>query len=139
MQYRFARTLSTLVAGGIPLVISLDIVARAVGNLRFEEAVLGVTQRVKEGEALWKSLEDTGLFSDMAVEMIKVGESTGALADMLAQVSDFLDEEIDHELGIIVSLVEPVMLILMAVIVATILLAIYYPLLKIYSQAKGGM
>jgi type IV pilus assembly protein PilC len=145
---RFTRTLSTLVSGGIPVVASLEIVARAVGNTRFEEALLGVTQRVREGEALWQSLEETGLFSEMSVEMmlfsemsvemIKVGESTGALAEMLSQVSDFLDEEIDHRLGIVVSLVEPIMLIVMAAIVATILLAIYYPLLKIYAQTKGG-
>lgn len=135
---RFTRTLGTLVSGGIPLVTALEIVARAVGNTRFEEALLEVTQQVREGEALWQSLERTGLFSEMAIEMIKVGESTGSLPDMLAQVSDFLDDEIDHQLGLIVSLVEPIMLIFMAAIVATMLLAIYYPLLKIYSQTQIG-
>jgi type IV pilus assembly protein PilC len=135
---RFTRTLGTLVSGGIPLVTGLEIVARAVGNTRFEQALLEVTQQVREGESLWNSLERTGLFSEMSIEMIKVGESTGSLPDMLAQVSDFLDEEIDHQLGLIVSLVEPLLLIFMAAIVATILLAIYYPLLKIYSQTQIG-
>lgn len=134
---RFTRTLSTLVAGGIPLVAGLEIVARAVGNARFEEALAGVSQRVTEGEALWHSLEETGLFSEMSIEMIKVGESTGALAEMLTQVSDFLDEEIEHKLSTIVSLVEPVMLVIMAAVVATVLLAIYSPLLKIYAESKG--
>ena len=137
---RFTRTLGTLVSGGIPLVPSLEIVARAVGNTVFEVALLDVVRKVREGSALWESLEESGLFSDMSIEMIKVGESTGALPDMLTQVSDFLDEEIDHQLGTIVTIVEPVMLILMAVVVATILLAIYYPMLQLYGGgARGGI
>src|SRR5262249_651014 len=95
---RFSRTLATLVSGGIPLVTSLEITAGAVGNLGYTQAGDGVARKVKEGEALWESLEKTGLFSPMSVEMIKVGESTGALEEMLSSVSDFLDEEIDSQL-----------------------------------------
>ena len=131
---RFSRTLATLVSGGIPLVTSLEITAGAAGNVVFQRAIEGVSRKVKEGEALWESLEKTGLFSSMSVEMIKVGESTGALEEMLTSVSDFLDEEIDARLTNLVSIIEPLVLIFMAVLVGGILLAIYYPLL----QAYGG-
>lgn len=130
----FARTLSTLVSGGIPLVTSLEITAGAISNAVFTREIKVVAGRVKEGQSLWESLEKTGLFTDMSIEMIKVGESTGALEEMLTAVADFLDEEIDAKLSMIVSFIEPIMLITMAVIVGGILLAIYMPLL----QAYGG-
>jgi len=135
---RFARTLSTLAAGGIPLVTSLEITSGSVGNAVYEKAVDTVARRVKEGEAMWDSMEKTGLFSDMTVEMIKVGESTGALEEMLTNVADFLDEEIEQKISTLVSLVEPLMLVFMAIVVGTILLAIYYPLLKLYSGSQIG-
>ena len=78
------------------------------------------------------------LFGDMTVEMIKVGESTGALEEMLTNVADFLDEEIEQKISTLVALVEPLMLVFMAIIVGTILLAIYYPLLKLYSGSQMG-
>ena len=135
---RFTRTLSTLVAGGIPLVSSLEITTQAVGNAVFERSIEAVAGRVKEGESMWESMEKTGLFTDMTVEMIKVGESTGALEEMLTNVSDFLDEEIDQRVSTLVALVEPLMLVFMAIVVGTILLAIYYPLLKLYSGSQMG-
>jgi type IV pilus assembly protein PilC len=135
---RFTRTLSTLTAGGIPLVTSLEITATASGNAVFEKAIIGVAQRVKEGESMWESMEKTHLFNDMTIEMIKVGESTGALEEMLTNVSDFLDEEIDQRISTLVALVEPLMLVFMAIVVGTILLAIYYPLLKLYSGSQMG-
>ena len=135
---RFARTLSTLVAGGIPLVTSLEITARSLGNAVYEQGVDGTARRVKEGESMWESLEKSALFSDMTIEMIKVGESTGSLEEMLTNVADFLDEEIDQKLSTLVSMVEPLMLVFMALVVGTILLAIYYPLLKLYSGSQIG-
>lgn len=133
---RFTRTLSTLIAGGIPLVASLDISARAVGNRIFEEKMLGVGQKVREGEALWESLDKTGLVTDMAIEMIKVGESTGALEEMLGNVATFYDEEIDARLTTLVSLMEPAMLVFMAGVISVMLMAIYLPLIRSYSAAK---
>jgi type IV pilus assembly protein PilC len=114
---RFVRTLGTLLSGGIPAVSAIGIAGRAVGNLEFERQLLEVERKVREGSALWQALEATGLFSDLAIEMTKVGESTGALSDMLVSVSEFYDEEID------------------VLIVAMMLLAIYMPLLRSYSQA----
>jgi type IV pilus assembly protein PilC len=134
---RFVRTLGTLIAGGIPVVAAMGISARAVGNLVFERALLEVERKVREGGGLWQGLEETHLFSDIAIEMTKVGESTGALAEMLTNVSDFYDEEIDNRLATLMALMEPVMLIGMGIIVAMMLLAMYLPLLRSYSLTGG--
>ncbi|HSP06509.1 MAG TPA: type II secretion system F family protein [Acidobacteriota bacterium] len=122
------RTLHTLLAGGIPLVNAIDVAAGAVGNNLISAELGQVSSRVKEGEPLWRSLDSTGLITHMAIEMIKVGEETGALEEMLKNIADFYDEEIDTSLGNILSIVEPVMLVIMGLIIATILLAMYYPL-----------
>jgi type IV pilus assembly protein PilC len=134
---RFVRTQGTLLAGGITVVAALGISARAVGNLVFERALLDVERKVREGGSLWLGLEETNLFSDIAVEMTKVGESTGALSEMLVNVSDFYDEEIDNKLATLMALMEPVMLIGMGIIVALMLLAMYLPLLRSYSLTGG--
>lgn len=136
-QNRFTRTLGTLQAGGIPLVSSLELAARAVGNAVYEKALLEVAGKVREGQSLWESLDATGLLSDIAVQMIKVGESTGALDEMLKNASDFTDEEIDANLERMMSLVEPLMLVFMALVVAVMLLSIYYPLIQAYSQTTA--
>ncbi len=135
-QNRFTRTLGTLQAGGIPLVTSLELSARAVDNAIFEKALLGVAERVREGQSLWESLDRTTLMSDMTVQMVKVGESTGALDEMLQNASDFTDEEIDARLGRLVSLIEPIMLICMAVVVSIMLLSVYYPLIELYGKSR---
>jgi len=127
---RFSRTLGTLVSGGIPLVSSLEIAGPAAGNLVFETRLAGVSRRVREGNALASSLDETGLFSDLALEMIKVGESTGALQEMLENVSQLYDEEIDSSLQTIEALMVPVMLLFMGVVIASVILAIYLPLIK---------
>ena len=129
-QNRFTRTLATLVSGGIPLVISIEMAARAVGNAYYEREMLGVANKVREGQALWESLERSGLVSDIAVEMVKVGESTGALVEMLDNTSEFAEEEIDHRLNKLVTLIEPLMLIFMALVVTGMLLAFYLPLIR---------
>jgi len=136
-QNRFTRTLGTLQAGGIPLVTSIDLAARATGNTVFERELLKVVVKVREGEPLWQSLDQTGLLSDIAVQMIKVGESTGALEEMLHQSSDFTDAEIDTRLTRLVSLVEPLMLVFMAFVVAGMLMSIYLPLIQAYGQGRG--
>jgi type IV pilus assembly protein PilC len=136
-QNRFTRTLGTLQSGGIPLVSSLELAAGGVGNAVYEQALMGVADRVREGESLWESLDRTGLFSDIAVQMIKVGESTGAMDEMLTSTSDFTDEEIDAQLTRMMSLIEPLMLIFMAFVVGIMLLSVYYPLLQAYGQSTA--
>jgi type IV pilus assembly protein PilC len=135
-QNRFTRTLSTLLAGGIPLVTSLELAARAVGNFVFEKELMGVTVRVREGQPLWESLEATGYISEMAIEMVKVGESTGALVEMLDNASEFSEEEIDYRLSKMVTMIEPLMLVFMAVIVTGMILAIYMPLFQAVGSSK---
>jgi len=135
-QNRFTRTLSTLLSGGIPLVTSLELAARAVGNYVFEKALLGVTVQVREGQPLWECLERTGYVSEMAVEMVKVGESTGSLVEMLDNASEFSEEEIDYRLSKMVTMIEPLMLVFMAVIVTGMILAIYMPLFQAVGQSK---
>jgi type IV pilus assembly protein PilC len=134
---RFMRTLATLISGGIPVVTALGISARAVGNRHFESKLLDVERKVREGGSLWQGLEETGLFSDIAIEMTKVGESTGSLHDMLANVSDFYDEEIATLIARVMVFLEPVILICMGAFVAVIMIAIYLPLLRSYSQSSG--
>lgn len=133
-QNRFTRTLATLQAGGIPLVQSVEMAARAVGNRLFETRLFSVAGKVREGQSLWESVEETRLMSHISVEMIKVGESTGALVDMLNDVSEFTEQEIEHKLQRLVSLIEPLLLIFMAVVVGGMLMAIYLPMI----QAAGS-
>ena len=132
----FTRTLGTLLEGGIPLVQALDIASPALRNQAFRSAVAKTSVRVREGQPLWESLEQTGLMTDLAVEMVKVGESTGSLETMLSNVADFYDEEIDSDLTTLTSLLEPAMLVIMGFLIAMILLALYLPLLESYSTSR---
>lgn len=134
---RFARTLSTLVAGGIPLVSCLEVLGRSIGTPIFRDAVFSVERKIREGAGLWSSLDETELFPDLLIEMVKVGESSGSLAEMLTHVADFTDQEIEHELQTLVALVEPILLVFMAVVVATIVLAMFLPMLKLYAESQS--
>jgi type IV pilus assembly protein PilC len=135
---RYARTLSTLVSGGIPLVTCLEVVGRAIGTPLYTDGTRELTAKVREGASLWGSMEESKLFPEMMIEMVKVGESSGTVAEMLEHVADFTDQEIEHDLQTLTSLIEPLLLVAMAVMVGTILFAIYYPLLQVYSQANPG-
>ena len=106
-----------------------------MGNLDFQRRLEKVERRVREGSALWSSLEETGLFDDLALEMTRVGESTGSLNDMLENISEFYEDEIDTRLETTMSLLEPLMLIFMGLIIAMMLLAIYLPLMRGYAQS----
>ena len=134
---QFARALATLVGAGTPLVTALEISTGSVGNRRVSDAVASVVPKVREGAELWRSLEQTGQFTSLAVEMIKVGEATGALEEMLTNVSDFYDEAIEARLQTIINLIEPVILIVMGGVIATILLSVYLPMFTILSNIKG--
>jgi type IV pilus assembly protein PilC len=130
---QLARTLSTLLGGGLPLVSAIDIASRSMGNRFLSGETLEVGQRVKEGESFAAALAARGTFPDVFVKMAEVGESTGALQEMLASLADFYDEEIETELGRFVSLVEPVLLIIMGLVIASLLLALYMPLFQLTS------
>jgi type IV pilus assembly protein PilC len=134
---QLARTLSTLLAGGLPLLNALEVAAASIGNRAIAQAVGGATGRIKEGASLTTALESTHMFEALPLEMVKVGEQTGALGDMLGAVSDFYDEELDNRIATMLSLVEPVLLVLMAVIVAGLLLAFYLPMFEAISAMQS--
>jgi type IV pilus assembly protein PilC len=132
-----ARTLSTLLGGGIPLVQALDIAGRAMSNRFLSSEVDVVRQRVQEGHPFAASLAARGVFPDVAVKMVEVGESTGALQEMLNSLAEFYDEEIDTEVGRFITIIEPLLLILMGIIIAGVVLALYMPLFELSSVAGG--
>jgi type IV pilus assembly protein PilC len=130
---QMCRTLGTLVAGGIPIVTALDVVGEAMSNEVFKQGLRQVKLDVLEGQALWSSMEKTKMMTDLSVEMIEVGESTGALAEMLDQVSQFYDEELSTSVERFVALLEPTLLLVMAVVIAVVVLSVYMPLFSMYN------
>jgi type IV pilus assembly protein PilC len=134
---QFTRSLATLLGGGTPLVPAMENAADAIGNTHVSRRVRNVVTRVREGGELWRALESTGIFTNLTIEMIKVGEMSGALEEMLSSVSDFYDEEIDVRLARVISFVEPAILVGMGGVIVTILLSVYLPIFRIMSQIKG--
>ncbi len=128
---QLARTLATLLGGGIPLVNSLDIASRSTGNRYLGTELEIVAQRVREGQGFAATLLERKTVPDVAVKMIEVGESTGALQEMLNSLADFYDEEIDTEVGRFVTLIEPALLVIMGIVIAAIVLALYMPLFQL--------
>jgi type IV pilus assembly protein PilC len=132
------RTLATLLGGGLPLLNALEVAASSVGNRALGQAVGGATGRIREGASLTVALESTRMLEALPLEMVKVGEQTGALGDMLSSVADFYDEELDTQMATVLSLVEPVLLVVMAVIVAGMLLAFYLPMFQAISAVQAA-
>jgi type IV pilus assembly protein PilC len=130
---QLARTLATLLGGGIPLVNALEIAGRSIGNRHMARELEQVAQSVREGQGLAATMRTTGLFPDVAVKMTEVGEATGALQEMLNSLSEFYDEEIETNMDRFVTLVEPVLLITMGLVIAALLLALYMPLFQLTS------
>jgi type IV pilus assembly protein PilC len=132
----FSRTLSTLLTGGLPLVPSLETAARSIDSRQIGNAVYRSVETVREGRGLSVSLQQTKVFPELAIEMIEVGESTGALPQMLNSVAEFFEEDVQTNLTAAMSLIEPLILIVMGLVVVTILIALYLP---IFSLSAGGM
>jgi type IV pilus assembly protein PilC len=132
----FCRSLATLLAGGMPLVPSLEIAVSAVGNAQIRERLEPTIQKVREGEPFHQSLEQSGVFTDLAIDMVQVGEATGGLDEMLANVSDFFDDQVETRMQRLLTLVEPAMLVFMGIVVALILISLYLPLFSALSQTQ---
>jgi type IV pilus assembly protein PilC len=128
---QMARTLATLLGGGIPLVNSLEVTARSLSNQYMATELDAATQRVREGQALAASLNARRVVPDVALKMIEVGESTGALQDMLGSLADFYDEEVETSVARFVTLIEPTLLVIMGVVIAVLVLALYMPLFQL--------
>lgn len=132
----FCRSLATLLSGGLPVVGALETSVAAVGNSYVRGRLEPIVQEVREGSSIYLALEKSGVATDIAVDMVQVGETTGALGEMLSDVADFLDEEVEVKLQRILSLLEPVMLVLMGFIVAALLVAVYLPLFGLLGDAQ---
>ncbi len=127
----FARTLSTLLTGGLPLVPSLETAARSISSSRISKSVFTSVTSVREGKGLSTSLNKTGVFPALSTEMIEVGESTGALPQMLNSVAEFFEEDVQTALTASLALIEPAILIVMGVVVVVILIALYLPIFSL--------
>jgi type IV pilus assembly protein PilC len=134
---QMARTLGTLLAGGIPLVNALDIVVRAMSNRHLASELTAVGRAVREGQSFSGALLARREFPDVAVKMAEVGESTGALQEMLHSLADFYDEEIETEVSRFITLVEPILLVIMGVLIALVVIALYLPLFELSSVVGG--
>ncbi len=130
---QLARTVATLLGGGIPLVNALEIATRAIGNRYMGRELAAVTVKVREGVGFSSALLASGAFPDVAIKMVEVGESTGALQEMLTSLADFYDEDIETEIARYVTLVEPAMLVFMGAVIAGLVLALYMPLFQLSS------
>jgi len=128
---RFSRTLGTLLASGVPILQALIITRDTSGNVHVANALNIVHDRVKEGDNVGKPLEATKIFPDMVTSMVDVGEETGALPEMLNRVADTYDEEVDNSVAGLTSIIEPIMIVFMAVVVGTIVIALFLPIISI--------
>ena len=134
---RFTRTLGTLVSSGVPILQALTIVKETSGNVIVGSAVAAVHESVKEGETITAPLEASGVFPPMVISMVDVGEQTGALPEMLMKIADNFDEEVDNAVAAMTSLLEPIMIVFLAVIVGSIVIALFLPLITLMENVGG--
>ena len=135
---RFCRTLSTLLASGVSILEALDITARTSGNAIVEEAILTTRKSIERGETIAQPLKETDVFPPMVVQMIGVGEATGALDTMLSKIADFYEEEVDVAVAGLLTLLEPMMIALLGGIVGGIVIAMYMPIFSLISKLTGN-
>ncbi len=137
---RFSRTLGTLVTSGVPILQALNITRETAGNSVIATAIGKVHDSVKEGESIVQPLEASGVFPPMVISMIDVGEETGQLPEMLLKVAEVYDDEVDNAVAGLTSLLEPIMIVFLAIVVGTIVIALFLPLISIISgmQQQGG-
>lgn len=130
---RFSRTLETMSAAGVPLVEAMESVAGATGNIIYHNASLKIKDEVSQGTQLQTSMRNTGLFPNMAIQMVSIGEESGSLDDMLAKVADFYETEVDNAVDALTSLLEPIIMSVLGVLVGGLIVAMYLPIFKLGS------
>ena len=133
---KFTRTLGTMIASGVPILDALDIVAKSAGNKVIERAIYFVREKISEGSNMAEPLAKTNVFPSMVVQMIAVGESTGAMDTMLQKIADFYEEEVEVAVGSLTKLLEPLMMVFIGGIVGTVLIAMYLPIFEIAGNVK---
>jgi len=131
---RFCRTLATLISSGVPILDGLEITARTSGNVIIEDAIMSTRKSIERGETISAPLRETNVFPSMVVQMIGVGEATGALDTMLAKIADFYEEEVDAAVAGLLTLLEPIMIAFLGVIVGGIVIAMYLPIFDLISK-----
>jgi type IV pilus assembly protein PilC len=134
---KFTRTLGTMVSSGVPIMDGLEIVAKTAGNKIIEEAIYGVRQAISEGKTMAEPLAACGVFPPMVVQMIAVGEATGAMDAMLNKIADFYDDEVDDAVGALTSMMEPLLMVFLGTTVGGLVIAMYLPIFKL-AGAVGG-
>jgi len=134
---RFCRTLSTLLASGVSILEALDITARTAGNAIIEEAIVTTRKSIERGETIAAPLKETNVFPSMVVQMISVGEATGALDTMLGKIAEFYEEEVDTAVAGLLTLLEPIMIFFLGVVVGGIVIAMYMPIFDLISKLTG--
>jgi type IV pilus assembly protein PilC len=135
---RFTRTLGTLIASGVPILAGLEITARTAGNKIISEAIMTARASIREGETVAAPLKASGVFPPMVVQMISVGEQTGALDEMLTKIAVFYEAEVDTAVDTMTSVIEPIMIVVMGGIVGGMVVAMYLPMFKLISVVSGG-
>jgi type IV pilus assembly protein PilC len=133
---RFTRTLGTMLSSGVPILDALEIVAKTAGNRTIEAAILHVRIKISEGKNIAGPLAETGVFPPMVVQMIGVGEATGAMDQMLSKIADFYDDEVDVAVGALTSMLEPVMMVVLGGIVGFFMIAMYLPIFSMADNVK---
>ena len=134
---RFSRTLGTLVTSGVPILQALNITRDTAGNVIIAEAVNKVHDAVKEGESIVAPLEASGVFPPMVISMVDVGEETGQLPEMLLKIAEVYDDEVDNAVEALTSMLEPIMIVFLALSVGTIVIALFLPLIKIIEKMQN--
>ena len=130
---RFSRTLGTLISSGVPILDGLNIVSRASGNRTIETAILNARASIREGETIADPLNRSGIFPPMVIQMISVGESTGALDSMLSKIADFFDDEVDITVTNLTSLLEPLLMVFLGVVIGGVVISMYLPIFQMAS------
>ncbi|MEQ8160986.1 MAG: type II secretion system F family protein, partial [Smithellaceae bacterium] len=130
---KFSRTLSTMMNSGVPILEGLNIVSKTAGNVVVESALIKTRQNISEGRTIAEPLSETGIFPPMVVQMIAVGEATGALDTMLSKIADFYDDEVDAAVAAMTALLEPIMMVFLGGVVGGMIIAMYLPIFKMAS------
>jgi type IV pilus assembly protein PilC len=133
----FTRTLGTMIASGVPMLEAMDITARTAGNAVVEKAILGVRKAVETGRTIVDPLRETGVFPNIVVQMIGVGEQTGSLDAMLQKIADFFEDDVDAAVGDLLTAMEPMIILFLGVVVGGVVISMYLPLFSLISKLAG--
>jgi type IV pilus assembly protein PilC len=133
---RFTRTLGTMISSGVPILDALDVTAKTAGNRTVEDGIFYVRTKISEGKNIAGPLAETGVFPSMVVQMIGVGEATGAMDAMLSKIADFYDDEVDTAVAGLTAMIEPILMVFLGGVVGGFLIAMYMPIFTLASAIK---